>query len=153
MESLLINGHTALDTVVTVSVKGKDVLNAPRVQLAFALLMEEADGAHFQVVIKVLVTSISVQLMEAESAVKEKDAPSRLLVGPIFVLVMVVASAARYLGATSLPSRLPSFVSNMEVERNASTMGVRKWRVGEPCFVLRMVVVSDVNWRGAIVLQ
>lgn len=89
MESLLINGHTALDTVVTVSVKGKDVLNAPRgkfiqalslfilnilkhsthqcnyfstvVQLAFALLMEEADGAHFQDVIKALVTSISVQ--------------------------------------------------------------------------------------------
>jgi len=69
-------GLTVGSILVAVNVKETGVANAHRERPGFALHMEVAGDAHFQDVIRVPVTSISVQPMGEVNAAKRKVATS-----------------------------------------------------------------------------
>lgn len=139
------NARIAPNTAVTASAREKGVRNAHRAPPGFVLLMGAADDAHFQDVIKVLVTSISVQPTGAENAAKKKDATSRQSADRISARDTAVENDARCRDATSRRNRPRNFASSMVGGKSANRRSARRLLGEGLYFVLRMGVVSDVS--------
>lgn len=89
--------------------------------------------------------------MVVESDVNLTDVASQPWVVPISVPPTEGVVDVRWLVASSLLSRPPSFVSSMVVERNAFLRVVKRLPVAVPNSVRLMVVVSGASWKVVLV--
>ena len=137
---------------VAARVRKKVVSNAHREQLGSVLLMAAVDDVHSQDVIRVQEIGIFVLPMAEENVAKGR-AVTRVQLGvPTFVQGTVVVEDVMCRDVTSLPNRQQNFVSSMVVEKNVSTLNVRRSRVARPYTVQPMVAALGVSWTGATVL-